>query len=253
MKVVSKNPIYINRRKISSTDKYIPYEGQSYASGILPNFDSSSINTNTQSQNALNFQTQLSNPVPTFSANSNQPIAADTAKKKGGLGKFFGAIGRGIVKAEHWVVKESKAVAAGVKKIVKGKAKKGAKPLVQQKTQTGQTVFTQTLPVVSAAEAAKLGQQNTVVVDGQTVSTQGVPAGSTITASTDPTTGQKTIGVDHTANEVVAVTGDNGNTQYHLPSDIVSGMSKNMKIGLMVGGGVVVLGIITFIILRKKK
>ena len=127
--------------------------------------------------------------------------------------------------------------------------------LAQQKTESGKDIFTKTLLPATATTP----QEKIVTIEGQKLSTVDVPANKPIVVSTDPTTGAKTIGVDYTPNEVTGVKNADGNYTYY-PTDKVSGgttddskkgMSTTTKIAIGVGGAVV-LGLIIYLVVKKK-
>ena len=197
-----------------------------------------------------------------------------------GFGKAIKWVGGEIVKAERWVVKESKVVANGVKTTEKKIASKVQKLIHHKKKATSghgrddmdiagnttagylptsdsglakmQDVFTKPLPKISNDQAAKMSPKDVANIDGQNYDaskTNGKP----IVASTDQN-GTKTVGVEHTADEVVAQKDENGNYQYYAKEDAgdSSGMSTTTKILIGVGGAAF-LGVIIWLAVRKKK
>jgi hypothetical protein len=167
-----------------------------------------------------------------------------------GIGKGIKAVGKAIVKAERWVVAKSKNLVKGAKKGNKGAKVKGAE-LKQQKTKDGNTVLTETLKPATATTPA----EQIVTVEGQKFSAVDVPKDKPIVVSTDPTTGAKTVGVEYKPEETTAVEGADGNLSYY-PTNRVdetkTGMSTTTKIAIAVGG-VVVVGLIVYLIAKKKK
>jgi hypothetical protein len=166
-----------------------------------------------------------------------------------GLGKGLKKVGQAIVKAEKWVVAKSKKLVKGAKKGKKGDKPKG-KELVQQKDKSGKETFTETLKPATADTPA----DKVVTIEGQKLSAVDVPADKPIVVSTDPTTGKKVVGVEYKPEETTAIEGADGNLSYYPTNKVTtdSSMSTTTKIAIAVGG-VAVLGVIVYLIAKKKK
>jgi hypothetical protein len=193
-----------------------------------------------------------------FSANGDCFYNAKGEKKKGffkkigkGIVKGVKAVGRAIKKASRWVAKKSKKLVGGAKK--GGKVKPKGKKLKHVKTSGtgGKDVFRQELaPATASTPPAK-----TITIEGKKFSTENVPPSKPIVVATDPTTGMKTVGVEFAPSEVAGVQSPDGTYEYYKTSDVEppkKGMSKALTIGLIVGG-VVVAGIVTYLIVKKNK
>ncbi|MEI7960695.1 MAG: hypothetical protein WCI04_00005, partial [archaeon] len=111
---------------------------------------------------------------------------------------------------------------------------------------TGKDVFTKELPPATPSTPP----QNVVEVAGQKFDATDIPKGKEIVETVDGS-GKKIAGVEFAPEEVVAVQGADGNIEYYTPES-VSGMSKGMKMALIIGGSVLVLGIIGFIIYKSR-
>jgi hypothetical protein len=194
----------------------------------------------------------------------------DFFKKIGkGLGKGVKGVGKGLKKVGQAIVNaERKLIGKNKNKVAGTSEKKGtdlpawllpqkggsSNELTQQKTSDGKDILTNILkPATSTTPAEQV-----VTIEGQKLSTVGVPADKPIVVSTDPTTGQKTIGVDYKPEEVTAVQGNDGNYTYYPTNkvggntdDTNKGMSTTTKIAIAVGG-VVVVGLIVYLIAKKK-
>lgn len=173
-----------------------------------------------------------------------------------GIGKGFKGIGKGVKKIANAIKNVKRKLVAKNKNKVEGakessgKAKTSGSELAQQKTDDGKDAFTDKLKPADANTPA----DKIVDIEGQKLSTVGVPADKPIVVSTDPTTGQKIVGVDYKPEEVTAVKGADGNYTYYPTNrvqDTDKGMSSTMKIGLAVGG-VVVLGLIVYLVAKNK-
>lgn len=110
---------------------------------------------------------------------------------------------------------------------------------------TGKDVFTKELPPATPSTPP----QNVVEVAGQKFDATDIPKGKEVVETVDES-GKKIAGVEFTPEEVVAVQGADGNIEYHTPENV--GMSKGMKMALIIGGSVLVLGIIGFIIYKSR-
>jgi len=184
---------------------------------------------------------------------SNFYLNADGQKVKGffkkigkGVVKGAKAVGRAIVKVEHAIAKASKKVVKGVK-LAGGKIKAGSKKLIHHKKKDGGDIFTQKLPIATP----ETPKDKVVEIAGKQYSTADLPTNKQIVQTTDES-GNAIAGVEFNPNEVVGVTGADGNIEYQTPDAIEGGMSKNLKIGLIIGGGLLLVGIIIFAIRKKK-
>lgn len=179
-------------------------------------------------------------------------------------GKFVGRVAKKVARA---VVSASKKVVSGVK-TVGGKAKSGVKKLIHHKksnkvsggsdssknnrltTKTSNEssqddVFTKELPKATPSTS----KENVVEIDGKKFDATDVPKGKEVVETIDEN-GNKIAGVEYLPQEVVAVTGKDGNIEYHTPDAV--GMSKNLKLGLIIGGSVLGLALIGFVIYKFK-
>lgn len=178
-----------------------------------------------------------------------------------GLGKGLKKIANAIVKTERKILGKSKDKAVGTKEGKKAdrdkrrQERKDARELKRQQKSDGKDAFTNPLPKADANTPA----DKIVDIEGQKLSTVGVPADKPIVVVTDPKTGEKIVGTDVSANDVTAIKEDDGTYSYY-PSDKIGGtttndsnkgMSSTMKIGLAVGG-VVVLGLIVYLVVKNK-
>jgi hypothetical protein len=115
----------------------------------------------------------------------------------------------------------------------------------------GSDVFSLPLKKLTPIETQSMKPQDIVQVNGQTYSTQGIPAGKEVVVTQDDETGQEMVTVQYQPDEVVGVTGGDGNIEYFKKDDV--GMNKALKLTLIIGGSVVVLGIIGYVIYRSSK
>ena len=92
--------------------------------------------------------------------------------------------------------------------------------------------------------------ENIVDVAGKKYDATNIPKGKEIVETVNEN-GQKIAGVEYKPDEVVAVTGTDGNIEYHTP-EAVGGMSKGVKVALIVGGSLLVLGIVAFVIYKSR-
>lgn len=208
-----------------------------------------------------------------------------------GIAKGAAAVGRAIKKAAVAVAKASKTVVAGVKK-VGGKAKKGSKKLIHHKRKTpaglnagaglaglglspkqaallgkggklslpqakptataGSDVFSLPLKKLTPIETQSMKPEEIVTVNGQSYSTQGIEPGKDVVVVNDEETGQEMVTVQYEPDEVVGVTGQDGNIEY-VKKDDVQGMSKALKYTLIIGGSVIVLTILGYVIYKASK
>jgi hypothetical protein len=193
------------------------------------------------------------------------------------IGKGIGKGAKGVVKGVKWlgnfIIKtvKRKKVGKNKNKVAGTSEKKGtdlpawllppkagasnSNELAHQKTESGVDIFTKTLIPATASTP----QEKVVTIEGQKLSTVGVPANTPIVVSTDPTTGEKVVGVDLNPKDVTAIQGSDGTYSYYPSSQVQSGgtkddgkrMSSTTKIAIAVGG-VVVVGIIVYLIAKKK-
>lgn len=124
------------------------------------------------------------------------------------------------------------------------KVKADAKAMADENKDTD--IFTKELPPAKASTPP----ENIVDIAGKKYDATDVPKGKQIVETIDEN-GNKIAGVEFKANEVVGVTGADGNIEYHTP-DAVGGMSKGVKIALIVGGSLLVLGVIGFVIYKSR-
>jgi hypothetical protein len=107
-------------------------------------------------------------------------------------------------------------------------------------------VFTLTLPLANA----NTPKDKIVVINGKEYDASGIPDNKQIVQTIDEN-GNPIAGVEYDANEVVAVTGTDGNIEYHT-QEAVGGMSKGVKVALIVGGSLLVLSIVAFVIYKSQ-
>jgi hypothetical protein len=119
------------------------------------------------------------------------------------------------------------------KETAEDKVKADAKAMADENKDTD--LFTKVLPPAKASTPP----ENIVDIAGKKYDATDVPKGKEIVETIDES-GNKIAGVEFKANEVVGVTGADGNIEYHTP-DAVGGMSKGLKIALIVGGAVALL------------
>lgn len=262
MQIFTTYPVTIDKKRINASDYYLNADGEQY----LP-FDG-----NTE------LETFLDETGERFylSANGEEFYNAKGKKVKGvfkkigkGVGKVGKFIGKVAKKVGRGLAKASKTVATGVKK-AGGKVKAGAKKLVHHKKKdkagktpnakgrddkqsrlpsedsTGADVFTKPLPPATSATPPS----NIVDIAGKKFDASELPSGKEVVQTTDEN-GNAIAGVEYQPSEVVAVTGADGNVEYHTPDAV--GMNKNLKIALIVGGSLLVLGIIGFVIYKSRK
>ena len=109
----------------------------------------------------------------------------------------------------------------------------------------GGDVFTKELPLATA----NTKPENVVDIAGKKYDATDIPKGKEIVETVNES-GQKIAGVEFKPEEVVAVTGKDGNIEYYTPD--AQGMSKGLKIALIVGGSLLVLGVVGYLIFRNK-
>jgi hypothetical protein len=107
-------------------------------------------------------------------------------------------------------------------------------------------IFTKELPLATP----NTPPENIVDVNGKKYDATDIPKGKEIVETVDEN-GNPIAGVEFKADEVVAVTGTDGNIEYHTP-EAVGGMSKGVKVALIVGGSLLVLGIVAFVIYKSR-
>lgn len=157
------------------------------------------------------------------------------------------AVGRAIVKVEHAIAGASKKVVKGVK-LEAGKIKEGTKKLIHHKKKDGSDIFTKKLPVATP----ETPKEKVVEIAGKQYSIADLPTNKDIVQTTDEN-GNAIAGVEFNPNEVVGITGADGNIEYQTPDAIEGGMSKNLKIALIAGGSLLLVGIIIFAIRKRNK
>lgn len=177
-----------------------------------------------------------------------------------GVGKGLSKVAKAIASVKRKILGKSKEKDKGTKEERKAerdkrrKERKEEKELRRQQNEKGETTYQQNLKKADA----NTSDDKKVNVNGETYSTEGIPKDKQIVVTTDEKTGEKSVGVEYKADEVVAVKGDDGNYSYYkndasggTTNDTNKEMSSTMKIGLAVGG-VVVLGLIVYLIAKKK-
>jgi hypothetical protein len=113
-------------------------------------------------------------------------------------------------------------------------------------------VFSLPLKKITTAEAKNMNAKDIVEVNGQQYSAEGIEPGKEVVVTTDEETGQELVTIQYEPDEVVAVTGNDGNTEY-VKKDDVKGMSKGLKYTLIIGGSVIALGLIGLIVYQVSK
>lgn len=249
MNIITKSPILL---KNESTEGFLPFDADYFMDEAGEEFYSA------DGENFYNVKGKKSK-------GTLKKIGKGFSKVGKGLGKAAKFVGKGIVKAQRGVVKASKSVAKNVKK-VGGKAKAGSKKLIHHKKRDnadktdrgakvddtkGVDVFTKPLVEATSEQMKTMPADKVVEIEGKNYLADGIDKEKPVTVSVDPETGAKVVGVEYKPEEVVAVDGADGNVEYHTPEN-VSGMSKNMKIALIVTGAVLVLGVVLFVVKSKK-
>ena len=265
-------PIILNDKIESPSDYYLNADGEEY----LP------FNGETKLETFLDEtgeQFYLSADGETFFNAKGEKVKGLFKKVGKGVVKVGKAIGKVAKKVARAVAKASKNVAKGVKK-AGGKVKTGAKNLIHHKKKSSsgeksssnnslskvgnkgakgseakqptdetkeQDVFTKPLEKATP----ETPKDKIVTVGNQQFSTEGIEKGKEI-VETISEEGNSIAGVEYKPEEVVAVEGSDGNIKYYTPEQ-TGGMSKGMKNGLIVGGAVLVLGIVGFIIYKSIK
>lgn len=267
MEIFSTRPIIINKSRFKNSDYFLNANGEEY----LP-FDG-----------LCELDTFIDEKGERFFCSfDGEKFYNAKGEKIFGAFKKFGKgvvkVGKGAVKAGKFigiavkkvarrVVSASKKVASGVKS-VGGKAKSGVKKLIHHKKNIKNTndsnsikankptnknfnesskddVFTKELPQATYDTP----KEKIVEIDGKKFDVTEVPNGKEVVETIDEN-GNKIAGVEYLPQEVVAITGKDGNIEYHTPDSV--GMSKNLKLGLIIGGSILGLIIIGFIIYKVK-
>lgn len=165
-----------------------------------------------------------------------------------GVKGAFKVIGKGVKSLFHKRAPRTKTKVAGTKS--RDTAPRGSTPLEHHKDDKGNDVFTKKLPTITP-DVAKTMPENTVsqVAPNVFVEAKHIDQDKPVSVITDPITKEQIIGQEEDKSKVVAVRGADGNIDYHAES---AGMSKGLKIGLIVGG-VVLLGVILIVALKSSK
>ena len=132
---------------------------------------------------------------------------------------------------------------------------KGGLPLAKPTSDNAtieKDVFSLPLKQITSIEAAKLKPEQIVEVKGKQYSVEDIEPGKEVVVTTDEETGQELVTVQYEPEEVVAVTGNDGNTEYVKKGD-AKGMSKALKYTLIIGGSVIVLSVVGYLIYTAKK
>jgi len=123
----------------------------------------------------------------------------------------------------------------------------------RSKTDGGEKdIFSLPLKPITPIEAQQLKPEEVVQVNGQNYSAEGIEPGKEIVVTNDENTGEELVTVPYEANEVVAVTGDDGNVEYIKKEDAKE-MNKGLKYALIIGGSVIVLSLIGYLIYTSTK
>lgn len=262
-------PIVLNNKKESYSDYYLNADGEKY----LPFNGETELHT---FLDEIGEQFYLSADGETFFNAKGEKVKGFFKKAGKGVAKVGKAIGNVAKKVGRAIAKASKNVAKGVKK-AGGNVKKGAKNLIhhKKKDSSGQKVSLDKIGNKEAKDGTSKSantddtkeqdvftkvlekatpetpKDKVVTVGNQQFSTEGIEKGKEI-VETISETGAQIAGVEYKPEEVVAVEGTDGNIKYYTPEQ-TGGMSKGMKIGLIVGGAVLVLGIVGVIIYKSRK
>jgi hypothetical protein len=178
-----------------------------------------------------------------------------------GVGKGVSKVAKAIASVSRKILGKSKEKDKGTKEERKAErekkrtGRKADRELRRQQNEKGENTYQENLPKADA----NTPDDKKVVVGGETYSKEGVPNDKQVVITKDQQTGQESVGVEYNPNEVVAVKGDDGNYSYYR--DGASGgtntpppppkMSTTTKIAIAVGG-VAVLGVIVYLITKKK-
>ena len=270
MQIFTTYPVTIDKKRINASDYYLNADGEEY----LP-FDGQTQLLGFKDETGEEYFCSVDGE--NFYNAKGKSILGVFKKIGGGVvkaGKFIGKVakkvGRGLVQASKKVAKGVKTaggkVKAGVKKLIhhekkgggakdeqKGRDDKTGKPnrdSQQNRPPSGDTrqnsdVFTKELPLADA----NTPKENIVDVAGKKFDASSLPSGKEVVQTTDES-GKPIAGIEYQPSEVVAVTGADGNVEYHTPDAV--GMSKT-TIALIVGGSLLVLGIIGFVIYKSRK
>jgi hypothetical protein len=261
MKIITNNPVIYTTVRVAEQDNFIPFDGKE----DLDNFIADDGN-----------EYFYSFDDDTYYNARGEKVFGVIKKIGGGIVKGGKAIGRGVVKgikAIGRVLKNIKAKRAvrsknkikGVRKLVKKPKGKKLVHLKKQKRQpstnsnsstpstttTTTDTFLKPLDPITPQQAQSLKPQEIVEVNGQKYSAQGIPEGKAITTVQDPETGEQMVGFEFMPNEVVATTSADGNIDYFAQDD-QKPMSTTTKV-LLITGGVLVLGLIGFVIYKTTK
>lgn len=305
MKIITKNPIIENGKRVSPPDywhqadgDFIPFDGE----------DKSCLNSIVDEVTGEEYFYNAQGGGGSGDAGADtDPVVYDKKGKK--VKNFFGkiwkglkAIGHAFVVAERWVVHEPNKIANKVRKLegkeevpfgakrgkrvqareqrekdketadymkkimadnqAKGEKQgltqaeidaKNAKALADQQKANDENVkdfFQFELKPLTDAQAAKEKPEDIAVVDGKKYSTKGIDKDKPITLSTDQN-GNKSVTVEHGADEVVATKNAKGEVEYILKKDI-EGEMKIMKYALIAVVGVALIGLGIYLYKKKK-
>ncbi len=277
MKVITKYPVYFNTDKVSPSDYYVSAEGENdsfdYADGIdnyelVMGADGNYYYSNAFGDMYLPFDGQLKSDLePVLGADGETYyMSADGETFYNAKGekikKFFSKVGKGIVQgakavgrffkeAKRVIVEKKKEIIANVNK--KREKRKADRLLKHQKNEKGQDVLTEPLQKIDKKEAEKLPDNQVVIVEDKAYKVpEDLPKNAPIVVNNDPKTGEKTVSIDIPKEEAVAVPDAQGNITYYRESK-EEGMSKGLKTALIVGGAVVGVALIGFLIYRVTK
>jgi len=261
MRIITEKPII---QYSSFNDDFIPFDGRTDLEE-LSGFDGEIIYCSADGENFYNAK--------------GEKLKGFFKKVGGGIVKGGKAVGKALKKVGHAIVGASKKVAKGVK-TAGGKVKAGAKKLIHHKKKektasadkdkTGsadkgkpgtastsnenkantqaEDVFTKPLEKATP----QTPPEKVVEVNGQKYSTEGVEKGKEVVVTTNEA-GQEIAGVEYAPSEVVAVTGKDGNIEYHTP-EAVSGSKMTTTTKVLIGVGIaLVLGTIVYFAMRNKK
>lgn len=193
------------------------------------------------------------------------------------VGKGFVAVAKGVGKGVAFVgkniAKGTKFVVANIKKVVGKDARKGRKER-RKNPKTGKAEDVIKFPIKPLSKDANGNWVSTGDSGEKTI----IPATATITKNGET---YKTTDIDTTnggeivqeggnitkvlkEEEVVTLTDPSGKQEYYQPSDVIpstelkqveeeKGMSKTMKFSLIVGGSVLFIGVVAFLIYNSRK